>query len=140
MKEHHRATAGSVSIGMGHVRCMGVPPDRSRQNGEIDVADESTTTIWALFSTRDAAERAVERLVQEHGVDRADVFVQSTRPDNTSGSAPSGGNVASEPAEGSAFDPALKGAIEVSADVTAADARQVRQAFSSLGADEVRSG
>ncbi|MBM7046148.1 MULTISPECIES: hypothetical protein [Rhizobium] len=40
------------------------------------MADDSTTTIWATFDTREAADLAVEHLVQQHGISRPDIFIQ----------------------------------------------------------------
>ena len=48
------------------------------------------STLIAEFDTRRAAELAVERVVQECGVPRSDVFVQPTGSDNTSGNRPAG--------------------------------------------------
>jgi hypothetical protein len=33
-------------------------------------------TTSATFKTREAADLAIERLVQQHGISRADIFVQ----------------------------------------------------------------
>jgi len=41
------------------------------------MSDDSIATISGTFATREAADRAVEHLVQEHGIDRADIFVQA---------------------------------------------------------------
>lgn len=56
------------------------------------MADDSTTTIRATFETREAADLAVEHLVQQHGISRPDIFIQSASERNTAGSAPSGGD------------------------------------------------
>lgn len=103
------------------------------------MSDQSTMTIRATFAARDEAERAVEHLVQEHGIARADVFVRSTQSENSAGERVSGGDAATEPAEGSAFPPALRGTIEVSADVAQGDLERVREAFHELGALEIGS-
>lgn len=55
------------------------------------MADDSTTTIRARFETREAADLAVEHLVQQHGISRPDIFIQSASDRNSAGSAPSGG-------------------------------------------------
>lgn len=101
------------------------------------MAADNTTSIRANFSTREASERAVERLVQVHGINRADVFVQATGSKNTAGTEPSGADAANESASGSAFRPALEGPIEVSVDIPADGAGEVEQTFRSLGADDV---
>ncbi len=41
------------------------------------MADDNTVTITATFETREAADLAVEHLVQQHGVSRPDIFVQA---------------------------------------------------------------
>ncbi len=53
---------------------------------------DSTTTIRATFETREAADLAVEHLVQQHGILRPDIFVQSASDGNTAGARPSGGD------------------------------------------------
>lgn len=55
------------------------------------MADDSTTTIRATFESREAADLAVEHLVQHHGISRPDIFVQSASDQNTTGSQVSGG-------------------------------------------------
>lgn len=111
---------------------------RSRKSqGDTVMADESTRTVKAVFATREEADRAVERLVQEHRIDRSDVFVQADEDANTAGTQPSGGDIAADPAEGSGFSPALTGEIEVSADVTDDDAMRVRETLLALGAGGV---
>lgn len=101
------------------------------------MADESTRRVRASFDTRDAAERAVEHLVQEHGVHRADIFVQPEQGSNTSGTRPSGGDAEPDPAEGSAREPALRGRIEVSAEIGEGMVEIVRRTFTDLGARDV---
>ena len=41
------------------------------------MADDGTVTIRANFSTREAADLAVEHLVQQQGVSRPDIFIKS---------------------------------------------------------------
>ena len=102
------------------------------------MADGSVTTISGVFSTREGADAAVEHLVQQHGINRADIFVQAAQAENTSGTAPSGGDVARDEAEGSAFEASLSGSIEVSADVAAEAAAAAEEAFRDAGAAEVK--
>ena len=52
------------------------------------MADDSSTTIRATFKTREAADLAVEHLVQQHGISRPDIFIQSATDRNTAGSEP----------------------------------------------------
>jgi hypothetical protein len=42
-------------------------------------------TIIASFNTRHSAERAIEHLVQEHGIERTDIFVQAVGQENSAG-------------------------------------------------------
>jgi hypothetical protein len=79
------------------------------------MADDSSTTIWATFDTREAAELAVEHLVQLRGISRPDLFIQSATTENTAGSASSGSD-ASHDGE-ARTDAALEGEIVISADV-----------------------
>lgn len=101
------------------------------------MGDDSVKTICGTFATREAADRAIEHLVQEHGINRADVFVQPADARNTSGTAPSGGDASQDEAEGSNFSPALQGGIEVSADVKRQEIEKAEQAFRSAGAADV---
>jgi hypothetical protein len=54
------------------------------------MSDDSTKTMWATFAPREAADRAVEHLVQQCGIARTDVFVEPDTEANTAGTAPSG--------------------------------------------------
>jgi hypothetical protein len=96
------------------------------------MADDSTTTIRATFKTREAAEIAVERLVQQYGVPRPDVFIQPVSDRNTAGSAPSGGDAAHD--DGARRDAPLRGEIEVSADIAEEQIAAVRRSFEEAGA------
>ena len=49
----------------------------------------------AKFDTRRDAETAVEHLVQEHGINRADVFVRAAGKANTAGVRAAGGDIES---------------------------------------------
>jgi len=96
------------------------------------MADNSTTTIRATFETREAADLAVEHLVQQHGVSRPDIFVQPAGNDNTAGSGPSGGDASHE--FGSRSDAPLNGEIEVSADIPLSQIAAVQRSFGDAGA------
>lgn len=98
------------------------------------MADDSTTTIKAVFETREAADLAVEHLVQ-HGIARPDIFVQSASAKNTAGSAPTGGDVSR--ADGSRSDAPLEGEIEVSADINSSMIPAVQRTFGDVGAIRV---
>lgn len=43
------------------------------------MGDDSTTTITAVFKTREAADLAVEHLVQQHSIARPDIFTSRPR-------------------------------------------------------------
>jgi hypothetical protein len=94
------------------------------------MSDNATTTISAVFQTREAADYAIEHLVQQHGLNRADIFAEAQGDDNTAGTRPSGGdaNKGDTPSE-----PALRGTIKVSADVTTDSADLVRATFKEMG-------
>ncbi|MFN7089756.1 MAG: hypothetical protein ACK4P4_04320 [Allorhizobium sp.] len=96
------------------------------------MADDSTITLKAVFDTREKADLAVEHLVQQHGVDRPDIFIQAASTNNTAGTSPSGGDAARS--EGSRRDAPLKGEIEVSADIPSDLASAVRQSLTEGGA------
>jgi hypothetical protein len=97
------------------------------------MADDSTTTIRATFVTREAADLAVEHLVQQYGISRPEIFIQSTTDRNTTGSRPSGGDASHE--DGARDDGALEGEIEVSADISA---NQIAAVQRSLGGRAIR--
>ncbi len=99
------------------------------------MADDSTNTIRATFGTRAAADLAVEHLVQQHGVSRPDIFIQSTTAKNTVGSTPSGGDVSQS--EGARDDAPLEGEIEVSADVSDSQFAAVQRSLGEAGAIRV---
>lgn len=99
------------------------------------MADDSTTTIRATFETREAADTAVEHLVQKHGISRPDIFVQSASLENSVGSRPSGGDTGHE--SGTRHDGPLEGEIEVSADIAASDVPRVQRTLGDVGAIRV---
>lgn len=102
------------------------------------MADDSTVTIRASFSTREAADLAVEHLVQQQGVPRPDIFIQSATAENTSGSRASGGDASH--ADGTCHDGALDGDIEVSVDIAADQIAAVQRIFGDVGAMRVSKG
>jgi hypothetical protein len=73
-------------------------------------------TIERRFATRTEAENAVELLVQQHGVERSDIFIAADGPDNSVGEQPSGGD-APAPLEGERDDGALVAPVLLSIDV-----------------------
>ncbi len=96
------------------------------------MADDSTTTIRATFDTRSAADIAVEHLVQQHGISRPDIFIQSATAENTSGSVASGGDVSKSGAVRG--DAPLEGEIEVSADIPSDKISAVQRSLGEAGA------
>lgn len=98
------------------------------------MSDDSTVTIVGTFPTREAADRAVEHLVQQHGIPRGDVFVGPGGEENSSGTAPSGADYS---ADGPLAEPALEGPIMVSADLGPEKASKAEQVFREVGASRV---
>lgn len=98
------------------------------------MSDNATTTISAVFQTREAADYAIEHLVQQHGLNRADIFAEAQGDDNTAGTRPSGGdaNKGDTPSE-----PALQGAVKVSADASQDTADLVRATFQEMGGQDI---
>ena len=98
------------------------------------MSDNATTTVSAVFQTREAADYAIEHLVQQHGLNRADIFAEAQGDDNTSGTRPSGGdaNKGDTPSE-----PALQGAVKVSADASRDAADLVRATFQEMGGQDI---
>lgn len=98
-----------------------------------------SSTIHGLFATRREAELAVEHLVQDHGRDRADVFVAPEGSRNSAGTEAFGGDVESHPQNtDNANEPALNGRIEVSVDVNDDDQDAIEQIMREAGAEDVR--
>jgi hypothetical protein len=95
------------------------------------MAEDSTTTIRATFETREAAHLAVAHLVQQHGIARPDIFIQSATDRNSAGSAPSGGDVSHE--EGAPRDAPLEGEIEVSVDIASRQVTAVERGLGDAG-------
>jgi len=96
-------------------------------------------TIVANFDTRRDAETAVEHLVQEHGIDRADIFVRAPGPANTAGVRPAGADVESgHPGVEKRGEPELAGPIEVSVECDVGRAIIVRSTLKKAGATELR--
>ena len=94
------------------------------------MADDATRTLRATFDTREAADLAVEHLVQQHGIARPDIFIQSASADNTTGTESSRGDV-------SRADAPHEGEIEVSVDIAADQIQAVQRSFGDVGAVRV---
>ena len=100
------------------------------------------TTLTGEFETRRAAEMAVERLVQEHGLERTDIVVGAAGDHNTAGNVPSGADAEArgEPGDGEGA-PALEGRIAVSVAIEDdGEADRVREAFREFGSRAVGRG
>lgn len=98
------------------------------------------TTLNATFETRREAEMTVERLVQEHGIDRTDVFVAAAGGENTAGEEQAGSDTdAGAPSPDTRNDAPLNGAVTVSVDIAdETKLAKVREAFGEFEAAEVR--
>ncbi|MCV3769001.1 hypothetical protein [Rhizobium sp. TRM95796] len=96
------------------------------------MADDSTRTIRAAFRTREAADIAVEHLVQQYGVSRPNVFILPVSEQNSAGAAPSGGDASHD--DGARRDAPLGGGLEVSVDIAQDRLSAVRRSFEDVGA------
>jgi hypothetical protein len=95
-------------------------------------------TIIASFEARRDAEVAVEHLVQQHSIERSDVFIQAEGAANSAGSKLAGADIESgHPGVEKRGDPALNGPIEVSVDCHEADVRELEHALKDAGARQV---
>ena len=81
----------------------------------------------------------VERLVQEHGIERTKISVAAAGTENTAGEALAGSDTeAGGPSVEGRHDAALNGAIEVSVDIEDdAKAAIIREAFAEFSAHDV---
>ena len=97
------------------------------------------TTLNASFETRREAEMTVERLVQEHGIDRSDIFVAAAGERNSAGEEQAGSDGdAGEPSPAARDDSPLNGAVTVSVDIEDdAQVQKVREAFGEFDAADV---
>jgi hypothetical protein len=97
------------------------------------------TTLNATFETRREAEMTIERLVQEHGIDRADIFVAAAGDENTAGEEQAGSDTdAGDPTPESRDDAPLNGAVAVSVDIEdEAEVEKVLEAFGEFEAANV---
>lgn len=101
---------------------------------EINMSEDKTRTVTASFDTREAADRAVEHLVQQHGLERTDIFVEAEGAENSIGTIESGGDAASALGGDGRSDGAVAGVIRVSVDVAEGDVPSVQKTFSNTGA------
>ncbi|MFP5076449.1 hypothetical protein ACLE20_03995 [Rhizobium sp. YIM 134829] len=101
------------------------------------MSDTTVKTLYAVFSTREAADLAVEHLVQQHGIDRSDVFIEPQGAENTAGVVPSGSDRDDGNGEGARDDGALEGGLQVSVDLALADLDKAEAALREAGARQV---
>lgn len=96
-------------------------------------------TITGTFDTRREAEMAVERLVQEHGLDRSRVRTFAAGEENTSGTVVSGADAA-DAAAGERPDGVRRGRIAVVVEAGKDRRELVMDAFRECGAEEIEAG
>lgn len=96
------------------------------------------TNVTGKFHSREEVDSVVERLVQEYGIDRADIFVSAVGSENSAGDEVSGSDSGGgEPSSGDRDDAPLTGALEVSVDINdAEDVDRVRQTFAEFSGTE----
>ena len=95
-------------------------------------------TIVATFESRRQAELAVERLVQEHGIPRTDVFLRARGEANSSGVKAAGADIESgHPGVEKHGSPELAGMIEASVDCHGDQSVKVCRALSASGANSL---
>jgi hypothetical protein len=95
--------------------------------------------ISGEFATRRDAELAVERIVQEHGIDRRAVEVKPRGSANSAGTKVAGADAESgHPGVGTHGDPELNGAIDVSIACTGTDRSAIEAALKEAGATTIK--
>lgn len=95
--------------------------------------------LAAIFRTREAADLAIEHLVQEYHVDRAAIFAEPVDERNSSGLEASGGDAASgDPGSRIRRDAALNGAIRVTVAAGRHEVGLLRKSLQDVGAVEVQ--
>jgi hypothetical protein len=93
------------------------------------------STLQGKFETRREAEMAVERLVQEHDIDRKAIQIAPEGAKNSAGEEAGGSDAGAGQASSAGDDAALEGRIVVSVDVSDDEASKVREAFQEFSAD-----
>ena len=95
--------------------------------------------ITGIFTTRREAEMTVERLVQEHGMDRSAIAVMPEAGANTAGTEVAGADAKrGEPVEANTEDAALNGRIAVSLDSGEGDPGLISDVFREFKAADIR--
>lgn len=99
-----------------------------------------TKLIEGRFETRRDAEMTVERLVQEHGIDRSAILIAAEGDDNSAGVQTPGSDIkAGERSEERRDDEVLEGAILVTVNLEDdASVALVRSAFREFDADPLK--
>lgn len=96
-------------------------------------------TIVASFATRREADLAVERLVQQHGIEPTDVSVTAPGRANSAGTKAAGADTESgHPGVTKSGRPQLAGPVEVSVGCHAHKAERVEAAFREAGAMKMK--
>ncbi len=75
-----------------------------------------STTLTGIFDSREQADMAVERLVQEIGIERTDIFVAAAGTENSAGSQVAGAD-SETPDQAERDDVPLAGGITVTIDL-----------------------
>lgn len=103
------------------------------------MGDTAGVTITAAFESRRQADLAVEQLVQDHDIERADIFIMPEGDENTSGDEIDGADAQSgHPDMEADGDPVLAGAITVTVDLADDDKLDdVRQTLEDNGGDDI---
>ena len=95
-------------------------------------------TITGTFPTRRQVELAVEHLVQEYGLERADIFIEPSSGENSAGARRAGSDAKRDPAPArDDATPELNGNLLVSVDINEDDTQAVEKAFRDAGATDV---
>ena len=104
------------------------PHDFGPQRRELD-------GISAFFATRAEADRAIEHLTQEYGIDPAFIYVEPVAEENSAGIAASGGDHAGgAPSHAERHDAPLHGALQLTVPVEHANLALLREALQDAGA------
>lgn len=93
--------------------------------------------IIGNFATRRDAELAVEHLVQQHGLERTDIFIEAQGVRNSAGARPGGADLESGH-YGAESKPELNGVVEVSVECDDDQTHTVEDALRAAGAEQVR--
>ncbi|MET0220856.1 MAG: hypothetical protein ABW213_09380 [Tardiphaga sp.] len=97
------------------------------------------TEIRATFATRRSVELAIEHLVQEHGLNRTDIFVEADGKANSSGQERAGADATGSLSESrSDNQPELEGAIQMSVGCDQSRRDAVIAALKDTGASDIR--